>query len=548
MSKLLQKLFSGNIIGKAHGVRLIFFSLLFIILIGFATIKTFFPAFSLFPEQRFPLVIENWQDDHLPFVMSPLKLFTPPSNFCSIEDYGAKGDGVTLNTIAFAEAIADCAKQGGGHVIIPPGKFLTGAIILEDNITLEVQEGAELIFSQNVRDYLPPVFSRYEGMEYYNYSPAIYARDCHDIALTGKGHINGQGEAWWIWKSWQQKGAKKLYALADAEVPVEERVFATPEDGLRPSLIQFVNCERVLVEGVTIENGPMWTLHPLYSREVVIRDITITTQGPNNDGIVLDSSENVLVEHVRLNTEDDAIVIKSGVDKDGKRVGKPSENIIIRDCFVGHGNGGVVIGSEMSGDVRNVLVSRCQFEGTKRGFRVKSAPGRGGVIENIWVENITMKNILAEAIFLNMYYDSKNVVRPTTIDPPLFRNFFFKNITCQGSANGIILTGASDSFIQDVSFENIEMTSQNGSSFYNTTRLTLHNVNIQAKVRPLFTFHNVQEVALTPQSFIPLPPTRPFLRIQGDQSKDIWIDKRFAPSILSKGREVPSTAIQWENL
>lgn len=514
------------------------FLVLFITLAAFSIRQT-----DGIPKEKPIAFSEDWGTYALPFAMPPMRLFETPDRVCPIDAYGAIGDGETSNTEAIALAIDDCSGDGGGIVRIPPGHFVTGPIRLESGIRLDIAEGAELLFSQDPADYLPPVFSRYEGMELYNYSPFIYANGCHDIAITGKGLIDGRGQAWWDWKRWQLSGTKKLYALSDAGVPAEERVFGTIEDGLRPSLIQFVNCKRVRLEGFTAKNGPMWTIHPLYSEDILIRDVTIMTEGPNNDGIVIDSSKNVLAEHIRLDTEDDAIVIKSGVDKDGQRVGIPSENIIIRDCSVGHGNGGVVIGSEMSGGVRNVSVARCHFDGTKRGFRMKSAPGRGGIVENIWIEDIEMDGILAEAIFLNMFYDSKNVVRPTTTDPPIFRNISFKNISCSQANDAISIIGADESFIRNISFENIRMQSRSGISMRNVAEARFENINIKAASRPAIRTINVQDTAFANPSLT--LPHQPSVLIEGGQSAGISFGTGYSSASVRLGKGVRKAAITY---
>jgi polygalacturonase len=496
------------------------------------------------PEERPLAFSEDWSAHALPFTMPAIRLFEAPDRICSIDAYGAIGDGETSNTQAIALAIDDCSQDGGGTVRVPAGRFVTGPIRLRSDIRLDISEGAELLFSQDPGDYLPPVFSRYEGMEFYGYSPLIYANGCHDIAITGKGLIDGRGQAWWDWKRWQQASTKRLYALSDAGTPVEERVFGTIEDGLRPSLIQFVNCQRIWLEGFTVKNGPMWTIHPLYSKDILIRDVIVTTEGPNNDGIVIDSSKNVSIERVHLDTEDDAIVIKSGVDKDGQRVGIPSENIVIRDCSVGRGNGGVVIGSEMSGGVRNVSVARCHFDGTKRGFRMKSAPGRGGIVENIWVEDIDMENILAEAIFLNMFYDSKNVVRPTTMDPPIFRRIFFKNITCSQANDAVSIVGASDSFIQDISFQDLRMRSRNGISIRNVAEARFENIEVRTTNRPSVSLSSVRGAIFNNPTQI--PSYRPSVFIEGNQSADISFGAGYLPTAVRFGKGAPRTAVSYE--
>ncbi len=287
----------------------------------------------------------------------------------------------------------------------------------------------------------------------------------------------------------------------------------------------------------------MWTIHPLYSEDILIRDVTVETDGPNNDGIVIDSSKNVLIERVRLDTEDDAIVIKSGVDKDGQRVGIPSENIIIRDCTVGRGNGGIVIGSEMSGGVKNVSVAQCRFDGTKRGFRIKSAPGRGGIVENIWVEDIKMNDILAEAIFLNMFYDSKNVVRPTTTGPPVFRNISFKNISCSQANDAILIVGADDSFVQNLSFENIQTRSKNGISIRNVDGIRFEDIKIKTTNQPSIRATNVRSAAFKNPS--QPSSSRPSVLIEGSQSSDISFGSGYPSASIRLGKGVRKSAISY---
>lgn len=417
-----------------------------------------------------------------------------PNHLCPIDQYGAISDRTTLNTQAIQKAIEVCAKKGGGSVIIPAGTWLTGPIHLQSSIQLVMEEGAELLFSQNFDDYLPVVLSRYEGMELYNYSPFIYARDCTNVAITGKGTLNGQGSVWWEWKIGQQLGTEKLYRMTQEDVPVEKRVFGTVTDALRPSFLQFINCSNILLEGFTIKNGPMWTIHPVYSSDILMKDITVITEGVNNDGIVIDSSKNVIIDHASLDTEDDAIVIKSGLDQDGWRVGRPSEHIIIRNCRVGRGNGGVVIGSEMSGDVRDVSVSDCLFDGTKRGIRIKSARGRGGVVEKVTVENVTMHNIESEAIVFDMGYASKNSVIPTTDTAPTFRDITLRNIQCTYANTALEITGLPESPLREVVFEKINIKARNGIEASYLQNARFDDILIEAKDHPAILFEQSKSI------------------------------------------------------
>lgn len=417
-----------------------------------------------------------------------------PGNTCPIDRYGAIGDGTTMNTEAIASAIDDCASRGGGTVRIPEGRWLTGPIHLRSDIRIELDEGSEILFSQSFADYLPTVFSRYEGMELYNYSPLIYASDCTNIAITGKGVLDGQGSAWWSWKSRQQAGAERLYRMTEDGTPVEQRVFGTEMDALRPSFMQFMNCSGILLDGFTARNGPMWTIHPVYSSDILMRNLSIRTEGVNNDGIVIDSSERVYVENVSLDTEDDAIVIKSGLDTDGRRVGKPSQDISIRNCHVGRGNGGIVIGSEMSGDVRNISVSDCTFDGTKRGIRIKSMKGRGGTVENIRIENISMKNIEKEAILFDMRYESKNVITPTTDALPTFRNISIKNIECDQAGNAIRILGLPESPVLNTVFDTVDIRAKNGATVENVSGMTFKNVTIETEDPTNFHFEKAENI------------------------------------------------------
>src|SRR5262245_5044993 len=279
-----------------------------------------------------------------------------PDRQFDITRYGAIGDGQTNCTAAFREAIAQCHKAGGGTVIVPAGTFLTGPIHLKSNVELRLAKDAEVKFSDRFEDYLPPVFVRVGGVELYNYSPLIYARDCQNIAITGPGRLNGNAKAWW---DWSRRETKEFFEQGARGVPVEQRVFGTTAAAIRPSFVSFVNCRNVLFEGFTIGSGPNWTIHPVYCENVIVRRVQVNTDGPNNDGIDPDSCRDVLIEHCTFSTGDDCVVLKSGYNEDGWRVGRPTENVIMRYCTSRRGHGGLVIGSEMSGGVRNVYMHDC---------------------------------------------------------------------------------------------------------------------------------------------------------------------------------------------
>lgn len=386
-----------------------------------------------------------------PFAMPQLDRPTFPHHSVSIVDHGAVPGGVTKNTAAIAAAITTVAEAGGGRVLVPAGTWLTGPIHLRSNVELHLAEGAVLRFSDRMDDYLPAVFVRSGGIELFNYSPLIYARDCANIAVTGAGRLDGNAEAWW---PWQKQETRRGFEMGAAGVPVEDRIFGTPADAIRPSFVQFVGCRNVLLEGFTIGSGPNWTIHPVYCEDVIIRRVNVITDGPNNDGIDPDSCRNVLIEHCLFDTGDDCVVLKSGYDQDGRRVNRPTENVVMRHCSSRRGHGGLVIGSEMSGSVRNVFMHDCDFEGTDRVLRIKSRPGRGGVVENVWVENVTGRNLQREVVILNMDYSAdRNPISDRF--PPRFRNIHVRKLAATGAPVGIRIVGMENSPIEDVHFEDL---------------------------------------------------------------------------------------------
>jgi len=365
-----------------------------------------------------------------------------------ITEFGAVGDGTTKNTAAFARAVAAAKRARGGQIVVPAGTWLTGPIQITDDdgscdgIDLHVEAGAEILFSTEFQDYLPVVRTRWEGMDVMNYSPLVYVRGCKDVALTGEGTLTGQGWVWWQWKNNLPVGATKdytkpfatavykKYVRSDAgDVPVEARVVAALDAStlppelqpaavpvpanmppgmtglLRPSFVEFHSCDNVLIEGVTVRFGPFWMLHPVYSKHVVVRNVNIvswpdggtisftdadgthTVTPQNGDGCDPDSTRDVLIEDSVFNTSDDVVAIKSGLNEDGWRVNIPSENIIIRRIRSGNGHGGVTVGSEMSGGVRNVFAFDSDLTGDTA-LRIKTLPGRGGEIRNIFYDHI----------------------------------------------------------------------------------------------------------------------------------------------------------------
>ena len=412
-----------------------------------------------------------------------------PDRKFNIKEFGGVPDGKFDNTEVFAEVIASCHQAGGGTIIVPQGEWFTGPIHFKSNIHLKLEAGAVISFSDNFEDYLPVVFTRWEGNECYNYSPLIYAADCENIAITGQGKLVGNGAKWWPWKQTQHDAAKELYDAEYNGIAVEDRVFGR-EKGLRPQFIQPINSKNILIEGITIVDGPMWTIHPVYCENTIIRDLKIITDGPNTDGINPDSCKNMLIEDCDFETGDDCIAIKSGINEDGRRVNKPTENLLIRNCKAKEGHGGVVIGSEMSGGVKNVHVHDCVFNGGERGVRLKSMRGRGGCVENLLFENIEINNLRDQGIILNMYYDA-TTVEPRSEMPPLFRNITVRNIKGENIAQPVVLRGLPEKKMRDITLENIELSGKEGLSASNLDGLYLKDIKLKVEAEDQFKFENV---------------------------------------------------------
>lgn len=358
------------------------------------------------------------------------------------------------------EAIDQCSNLGGGSVVVPCGKwFSNGPIHMRSNIRLVLEEGAVIEFSKEFSAYLPVVFTRWEGMECYNYSPFVYAKDCENIAVVGKGKLIGNGQAWWHWKKLQANAAEELCHSESRNIPVSQRIYGNERAALRPSFVQFVNCKNVHLQGITIEDGPQWTVHPVYCENLLVQELTIITNGHNTDGLNPDSCKNVLIENCTFLTGDDCIAINSGMNEDGWRVGKPCENIIIRNCKMDGGHGAIVIGSGMSGGVKNVFATNNIVNGGMRGVRIKSMRGRGGYVENIWIENMEINNTSHEAIQISMFYDT-TTVEPASDTPAEFSHIYLKNITGENKEAVVEIKGLPERNIKDITLENVSLASK----------------------------------------------------------------------------------------
>lgn len=411
----------------------------------------------------------------------------------SIADYGAVANGTSDNTAVFKKAIKACAENGGGVVSVPAGKYLTGPIHLDNNINLRLEEGSEILFSTNSADY-PLVRTSFEGTELMNYSPLIYAYQKTNVAVSGKGTINGQGdkEHWWPWMGQVPYGYTqgmpsqrdplnrlRLVDMAEEGVPVEKRVFGEGHY-LRPNFVEFFECKNAMLKGITIVNAPFWVIHPMKSENVLVDGVTIKSHGPNNDGCDPEYCKNVVIRNCIFDTGDDCIAIKSGRDADGRRVNIASENIVVKDCKMYDGHGGVTIGSEISAGVRNVFVENCDMDSPEldRAIRIKTNTRRGGVVENVYVRNIRVGQVKESVLGVTMFYDVHG--NQTGDFMPTVRNIFLQDITVKnGGKYGILAKGYQESPITNVVFKNVTIeTVKSKYSLENVKKLQLINTSI----------------------------------------------------------------------
>jgi DNA sulfur modification protein DndE len=434
----------------------------------------------------------------LPLIYQP---FFRKDSF-DITRYGAKGNGIHLNTAAIQQAIQMAHQAGGGVVVVPQGLWLTGAIVLQSNVNLHLQTGALLQFTKDYDQY-PMVRTNWEGQDAYRVQPPISATDASNIAITGKGVIDGAGESWRAlkkekvteaeWKKWLATMGGVLTEDKKMWYPTERALkgsnmkrpgviaegydstkAAEIKEFLRPNLVVLTRCQNVLLENVTFQNSPAWTLHPLLCEHLTVRNVVARAPhyAQNGDAIDVESCKNFLIEGCSFDVGDDGITIKSGRDAEGRKRNAPTENGIIRNNIVYRAHGGFVIGSEMSGGARNLFVTNCTFMGTDIGLRFKTTRGRGGVVENIYCSDITMTNIPGEAILFDMYYNGKDFAeseanpkietKPVSEATPVFKNFLIQNISCKGAERGIVVRGLPEMNVQNISIENSSIEAKKG--------------------------------------------------------------------------------------
>lgn len=423
----------------------------------------------------------------VPVILARIKPPKFPKKDFSILKYGAKADGATDCTNAIRQAIEECSKKGGGRVVVPEGEFSTGAIHLRSNVNLHVSKGATIKFSQNPKDFLPIVLTRFEGTELMNYSPFVYAFEQENIAITGEGTLDGQANRnnWWHWKLGktapnQNADRKVLLEMAETNVPVEKRIFG---DGhfMRTQFIQPYRCQNILIDGLTIINSPMWEIHPVLCENVTVQNLKINSHGPNNDGCDPESCKDVLIKDCVFDTGDDCIAIKSGRNADGRRVNVPTENVVVTGCAMKDGHGGITIGSEISGGVRNVFGENCKMDSPNldHGLRVKNNAMRGGLLENFYFRNITVGQVAHAVITIDFNYEEGAKGDFT----PVVRNYVVENLKSGKSEYGVDIQGLDNAPVYDVSIKNTTFDNvRKGNIATNIKGARLDNFKINGKL------------------------------------------------------------------
>lgn len=509
----------------------------------------------------------SWKN--LPVITEP----TFQKDTFNIISYGAVNDGLTLNTKSINNAINACSEKGGGVVVIPKGQWLSGPIVLKSNVNLHLQENALLLFTKDKSQYAL-IETNWEGVPAVRNQSPVSGTNLENIAITGKGIINGNGDVWRAvkkdkltetqWeklvasggvlsenqKQWypseqflQASKIDKAGVLLNGKTIEDYRQY---KDFFRPNLVVLTSCKKVLLDGITYESSAAWCLHPLMCENLTVRNVSVRNPwyAQNGDGIDVESCSNVLLENCRFDVGDDGICIKSGRDEEGRKRAMPTQNLIARNCVVYHAHGGFVIGSEMSGGAKNIYVENCSFIGTDIGLRFKTTRGRGGVVENIHVRNINMKDIVAEAILFDMYYmakdpvvlkgetraDVKVEVFPVTEATPVFRNFYIENVICDGAEKAIFVRGLPEMSISDIHLQDITIQAKKGIEIIEGNGISLKNVTvISAENNPVIKVNN--SAAISFDTVKSKEDTALLFEISGSKTKDIKA-KNMSPAKL----------------
>ncbi len=477
----------------------------------------------------------------------------------NIKNYGAVADGITLNTKSINTAIANCSAKGGGVVLIPGGLWLTGPIVLKSNVNLHIDRAALVQFTEDKSQY-PLVEGNYEGHAAVRNQSPVSGNDLENIAITGEGIIDGSGETWRAigkdrltdaeWKQlvasggvisangrtwYPSDGYAKGNNIKDVSTLQPGKAlsdYAPYKDFFRPNMVVLTNCKKILLKGTTFQNSPNWCLHTLLCENLTLNDIHVRNpwNAQNGDAIDIESCRNVLIENSTFDAGDDGLCIKSGRDEEGRKRGRPTENVVIRNNIVYRAHGGFVIGSEMSGGARNIFVTDCTFIGTDIGLRFKTTRGRGGIVENIYIKNISMKNIVHEAILFDMYYfanvtstlGQKADFPPVTAATPQFRNFYVSNVVCNGAEKAIFVRGLPEMSIKNIYMENMVLKTNKGAELIEANNITLKNITLEIKnTKPVIYLENSSGINLDNIRYT--KGAEQLLNINGDRSAQITL-------------------------
>lgn len=494
----------------------------------------------------------------------------------NIVKFGAKADGITLNTKSINAAITACNARGGGVVVVPPGFWLTGPIVLKSNVNLHVDRSALLQFTDDKSQY-PLVAGNYEGHPSPRNQSPISGTNLVNIGITGDGIIDGHGEVWHAmsrerltdneWKTLVASGGivskdeKSWYPSASYVKGLDDKqaIFLDPnkslkdyedkKDFFRPNMLVLTNCKKVLLQDVTFQNSPAWCLHTLLCEDLTLRGVHVRNpwNAPNGDGIDVESCRNVLIEQSTFDAGDDGICVKSGRDEAGRKRGKPTENMIVRNDVVYRAHGGFVIGSEMSGGARNIFVSNCTFVGTDIGLRFKTTRGRGGVVEKIYVKDLNMRNIIGNAILFDMYYNGNSTLDgpaknakpanvtaiPVTEATPQFRDFYVSNVICEGADMGLLVRGLPEMAIKDIHLENITLKTNKGAEISEAQGITLKNVRFESKeTNPVIKIDNSSNIKFDGLKYT--NGANLLFSVSGDRTKQISVTNTDASKAKNK--------------
>ncbi|OOV18168.1 glycoside hydrolase family 28 protein [Flavobacterium sp. LM4] len=530
----------------------------------------------------------NGTYDNIEFKMAKVNEPKIPKNTVNLKDFGAVNGGYVLNTKAFEDAINALSKKGGGKLIIPPGIWLTGPIILKSKIELHAQTGALIKFSPDKSLY-PIIETSFEGLNTWRCISPLYGKNLEDVAFTGNGVWDGSGEVWRQvkkskltesqWKDFVSSGGvlnesktswypsetfMKASVGADQNVRLDLKTkeeFEAIHDFLRPVLVSIQNSKRVLFDGPVFQNSPAWNIHPLMIEDLIVRNITVRNPwfSQNGDGLDVESCKNVIVENSSFDVGDDAICVKSGKDKDGRDRGVPCENIIIKNNIVYHGHGGVTVGSEMSGGVKNMHVSNCTFMGTDVGLRFKSNRGRGGVVENIFISDIFMTDIPSQAISFNLYYGGKSIAEtleeggdkivnqkmPVDEKTPQFKNISIKNVTIKGAQQAVFLQGLPEMNLENIEISNLIAKAEKGFTIVDANGIKIHNAKLDIEKPNVIDIYNGKNMSFKDIEFNSTSSNA--ITINGEATENV----EFVPSANSDfakktviGETVPKSAVK----